>query len=174
MLSILGVYIPKMKGANWLKSICHQGRSLVNIFSLCNNWYRSVVLLLIWLHSLVCQIHNKQMSQLVAYRCNICVWLVSCNECGGCQLGRQHKYSIRHMQFATHKFTRFLNLYIRIVHRCASPNVFCDSSVGEHHSLISWLLQSINAIRLETRKMNLFYTQGFTMHKYTILYEIHT
>ena len=45
MLSILGVYSPKMKGANWLKFICHQGRSLVNNFSLCNNWYKSVVLL---------------------------------------------------------------------------------------------------------------------------------
>ena len=67
MLSILGVYSPKMKGAKRLKFICHQGRSLVNNFSLCNNWYKSVVLLLIWLHSLVCQIHNKQISQLVAY-----------------------------------------------------------------------------------------------------------
>ena len=67
MLSILGVYSPKMKGAKRLKCICHQGRSLVNNFSLCNNWYKSVVLLLIWLHSLVCQIHNKQISQLVAY-----------------------------------------------------------------------------------------------------------
>ena len=87
MLSILGIYSPKMKGANWLKFICHQGRSLVNNFSLSNNWYKSVVLLLIWLHSLVCQIHNKQMSQLVAYSGNICVWVVSCNECGGWQLG---------------------------------------------------------------------------------------
>ena len=75
-----GIYSPKMKGANWLK-----GRSLVNIFSLWNIWYKSVVLSLIWLHSLVCQIHNKQMSQLVAYSGNICVWVVSCNECGGWQ-----------------------------------------------------------------------------------------
>ena len=30
---------------------------------------------LIWLHSLVCQIHNKQMSQLVAYSGNTCVEL---------------------------------------------------------------------------------------------------
>ena len=89
MLSILGVYSPKMKGANRLKFICHQGRSLVNNFSLCNNWYKSVVLLLIWLHSLVCQILNKQMSQLVAHSGNICVWVVSCNECGGWQLGRR-------------------------------------------------------------------------------------
>ena len=44
-----GIYSPKMKGANWLK-----GRSLVNIFSLWNIWYKSVVLSLIWLHSLVC------------------------------------------------------------------------------------------------------------------------
>ena len=72
---ILGVYSPKMKGANWLKSICHQGRSLGNIFSLCNNLYKSVLLLLIWLHSLVCQIHDKQMSQLAAYSCSICVEL---------------------------------------------------------------------------------------------------
>ena len=85
----LSVYSPKMKGANWLKFICHQGRSLVNNFSLCNNWYKSVVLLLIWLHSLVCQIHNKQMSQLVANSGNICVWVVWCNECGGWQLGRR-------------------------------------------------------------------------------------
>ena len=42
----------------------------------------------IWLHSLVCQIHNKKMLQLVAYSGNICVWVVSCNECGGWQLGR--------------------------------------------------------------------------------------
>ena len=79
---------PKMKGANWLKFICHQGRSLVNNFSLCNNLYKSVVLSLIWLHSLVRQIHNKQMSQLVAYSGNICVWVVSYNECGGWQLGQ--------------------------------------------------------------------------------------
>ena len=83
VLLLDGVYSPKMKGANRLKFICHQGRSLVNNFSLCNNWYKSVVLSLIWLHSLVCQIHNKQMSQLVAYSGNICVWVVSCNECGG-------------------------------------------------------------------------------------------
>ena len=65
--------------------------SLVNNFSLCNNWYKTVVLesLLIWLHSLVCQIHNKQMSQLVAYSSNICVWVVSCNECGGWQFGQR-------------------------------------------------------------------------------------
>ena len=31
-----GVYSSKMKGANWLKLVCHQGRSLVNIFSLWN------------------------------------------------------------------------------------------------------------------------------------------
>ena len=61
------------------------GRSLVNNFSLCSNWYKSVVLSLIWLHSLVCPIHNKQMSQLVAYSGNICVWVVSCNECGDAQ-----------------------------------------------------------------------------------------
>ena len=81
----------KMKGTNWLKSIkwCHQGRSLVNNFSLCNNLYKRVVLSLIWLHSLVCQIHNKQMSQLVAYSGNICVRVVSCDECGGWQLGRR-------------------------------------------------------------------------------------
>ncbi len=89
VLLLDGVYSPKMKGANRLKFICHQGRSLVNNFSLCNNWYKNVVLLLIWLHSLVCQILNKQMSQLVAYSGNICVWVVSCNECGGWQLGRR-------------------------------------------------------------------------------------
>ena len=89
VLLLDGVYSPIMKGANWLKFICHQGRSLVNNFSLCNNWYKSVVLLLIWLHSLVYQIHNKQMSQLVAYSGNICVWVVWCNECGGWQLGRR-------------------------------------------------------------------------------------
>ena len=77
VLLLDGVYSPKMKGANWLKFICHQGRSLVNNFSLCNNLYKSVVLSLIWLHSFVCQIHNKQMSQLVAYSGNICVWVVS-------------------------------------------------------------------------------------------------
>ena len=77
-----------MKGANWLKFVCHQGRSLVNIFSLWNIWYKTVVLSLIWLHSLVCQIHNKQMSQPVAYSGNICVWVVSCNECGGWHLGQ--------------------------------------------------------------------------------------
>ena len=44
----------------------------MNIFSLCNNMYKSVLLSLIWLHSLVCQIHNKQMSQLVAHSGNIC------------------------------------------------------------------------------------------------------
>ena len=49
-------------------------------FSVWNIWYRSVVVFLIWLHSLVCQIHNKQMSQLVAYSGSICVWVVSCNE----------------------------------------------------------------------------------------------
>ena len=74
---------PKMKGANWLKLICYQGRSLVDIFSLWNIWYKSVVLFLIWLHSLVCQTRNKQMSQLVAYSSKICVWVVSCNEWGG-------------------------------------------------------------------------------------------
>jgi len=47
----------------------------VNIFSLWNIWYKSVILSLIWLHSLVCQIHNKQMSQLVAYSGNVCVEL---------------------------------------------------------------------------------------------------
>ena len=36
----------------------------------------------------MCQIHSKQMSQLVAYSGNICVWVVSCNECGAWQLGR--------------------------------------------------------------------------------------
>ena len=36
---------------------------------------QKVVLSLIWLHSLVCQIRNKQMSQLVAYSGNICVEL---------------------------------------------------------------------------------------------------
>ena len=56
---------------------------------LCNNMYKSVVLSLIWLHSLVCQILNKQMSQLVAYSSNICVWVVSCNECVGWQFGRR-------------------------------------------------------------------------------------
>ena len=61
-LVFLLVYSPKMKGANWLKLICHQGRSLVNIFSLWNIWYKSVVLSLIWLHSLVCQIQDKRMS----------------------------------------------------------------------------------------------------------------
>ena len=71
---------PKMKDANWLKLICHQGRSLMNIFSLWNIWYKSVILSLIWLHSLVCQIHNKQMSQLVANGSNICVWVDSCND----------------------------------------------------------------------------------------------
>ena len=89
VLLLDGVYSPRMKGANWLKFICHQGRSLVNNFSLCNNLYKSVVLSLIWLHSIVCQIHNKQMSQLVAYSGNICVWVVSCNECGGWGLGRR-------------------------------------------------------------------------------------
>ena len=57
----------------------------MNIFSLWNIWYKSVVLSLIWLHSLVCQIHNKQMLQLVAHSGNICVWVVSCNERGGWQ-----------------------------------------------------------------------------------------
>ena len=55
----------------------------MNIFSLCNDWYKTVVLSLIRLHSLVCHIHIKQMSQLVAYSGNICVRVVSCNECGG-------------------------------------------------------------------------------------------
>ena len=82
-----GIYCPKMKGANWLKLMCSQGKSQVNIFSLWNIWYKSVVPSLIWLHSSVCQIHNKQMSKLVAYSSNICVWVVSCNECGGWQLG---------------------------------------------------------------------------------------
>ena len=49
-----GVYSPKMKGANWLKLICPQGRSLVNTFSVWNIWYKTVVLSLIWMHSLVC------------------------------------------------------------------------------------------------------------------------
>ena len=88
VLLLDGVYSPKMKGANQLKFVCHQGKSLVNNFSLCNNWYKSVVLSLIWLHSLVCPTPNKQMSQLVAYSGNICVWVVSCNECGGWQFGR--------------------------------------------------------------------------------------
>ena len=73
VLLLDGVYSPKMKGANRLKFICHQGRSLVNNFSLCNNGYKSVALSLMWLHSLVCQIHNKQISQLVSYSGNICV-----------------------------------------------------------------------------------------------------
>ena len=47
----------------------------MNIFSLWNIWYKSVILSLIWLHSLVCQIHNKQMLQLVAYSGNVCVEL---------------------------------------------------------------------------------------------------
>ena len=54
-----GIYCPKMKGANWLKLMCSQGKSQVNIFSLWNIWYKSVVPSLIWLHSSVCQIHNK-------------------------------------------------------------------------------------------------------------------
>ena len=36
---------------------------------------QKVVLSLIWSHSLVCQMHNKQMSQLAAYSGNICVEL---------------------------------------------------------------------------------------------------
>ena len=55
-----GIYCPKMKGANWLKLMCSQGKSQVNIFSLWNIWYKSVVPSPIWLHRLVCQIHNKQ------------------------------------------------------------------------------------------------------------------
>ena len=70
------VYSLRLKGANSLKFICHQGRSLVNTFSFWNIWHKSVVLSLIWLHSSVCQIHNKQMSRLVAYSGNICVWVV--------------------------------------------------------------------------------------------------
>ena len=83
MSSTLGVYSPKMKDANWLKLTWHQERSLLNIFSLWNIWYKSMVLSLIWLYILVCQINKKQMSQLVAHSGNICVWVVSCNECGG-------------------------------------------------------------------------------------------
>ena len=94
VLLLDGVYSPKIKGANWLKFTCHQGRSLVNNFSLCNNWYKSVVLPLIWSYSLVCQIHNKQMSQLVAYSGNICVSVVSCNECGGWQFSGWRSASI--------------------------------------------------------------------------------
>ena len=95
------VYSPKMKGANWLKLMCHPGRSLVNIFSLWNIivWYKSVVLNIIWLHSLVCQIHTKQMSQQVAYGGNICV--VSCDE--GRQVDRatlsQRKMCAQNIQF---------------------------------------------------------------------------
>ena len=37
--------------------------------------FKHHVYLLIWLHSLVCQMHNKQMSQLVAYSGHICVEL---------------------------------------------------------------------------------------------------
>ena len=37
----------------------------------------------------MCQIHTKRMSQLVAYSGNICVWVVSRNECGGWQIGRR-------------------------------------------------------------------------------------
>ena len=51
-------------------------------------------------NSLVYQIHNKQMPQLVAYSANICVWFLSCNECGGWQLGRHSariKWPIDHM-----------------------------------------------------------------------------
>ena len=44
-------------------------------FRLWNIRYKSVVLSLIWLHSLVCLIPNKQMSQLVAYSGSICVEL---------------------------------------------------------------------------------------------------
>ena len=44
-------------------------------FCLWNIRYKSVVLSLIWLHSLVCWIPNKQMSQLVAYSGSICVGL---------------------------------------------------------------------------------------------------
>ena len=83
-----------MKGTNWLKLICHQGRSLVT-FSVWNISYKSVVLSLIWLLGFLYQIHNKRMSQLVAYSGNICVWVVSCNECGGWQLGRRSA-SIKH------------------------------------------------------------------------------
>ena len=85
-----------MKGANRLKLICHQGRSLVNIFSLWNIWYKSVVLSLIWLHSLVCQIYNKQMLQVVAYSGNICAWVVSCLcVCHPPVLTGQHSTSIK-------------------------------------------------------------------------------
>ena len=76
----LGLYSPKMKGANWLKLICHQGRSLGNIFSQSGIFGANVWYSLILLHNLVCQMQNKQMSQLVAYSGNICV------ECGGGQL----------------------------------------------------------------------------------------
>ena len=79
---------PKMKGANWLKLICHQGRSLVNIFSLWNIWYESVVLFLIWLHSLECQILKKTNITTSGLERQYLCWVVSCHECGGWQLGQ--------------------------------------------------------------------------------------
>ena len=79
---------PKWKVPILMKAHVSSGEITGNIFSLWNIWYKTVVLSLICLYSLVCQIHNKQMWQLVAYSGSICVWVVSCNECGGWQLGR--------------------------------------------------------------------------------------
>ena len=69
-----------MNGANWLKIIIMSSGDITgeHLQSL-EYLVQKVVLSLIWLHSLVCQIRNKQMwqmSQLVAYSGNICVELL--------------------------------------------------------------------------------------------------
>ena len=76
-------------GDRWWKCFCLQ-----------NNWYNfspphppprphpTHTHNLFCLHSLVCWIHNKLMSQLVAYISTISVWAVLCDEGGGWQLGR--------------------------------------------------------------------------------------
>ena len=58
---------------------------------------------LIWLHSLVCWIHHKQMSHLVAYSSNLCALAVSCDDCWGWQLGQSSASINRVIKFAQTK-----------------------------------------------------------------------
>ena len=51
------------------------GHSLSLICQPASEDIKLYIIILIWLHSLVWQMHNKQMSQLVAYGGNICVEL---------------------------------------------------------------------------------------------------
>ena len=71
---------PQNERCQLIKAHMSSGEITGAHFQSLENLIQKVVLLLIWLHSLVCQIHKKQMSQLVACSGNICVWVVSCNE----------------------------------------------------------------------------------------------